>query len=120
MLNVAALAVQCGVLVDQGIMVAIVRIESGGNPYALSVNGDVELVREPRNREEAVTMAVLATRPITAAGRGLKRRDGSRDGAHRARGRRRPWYQDGGALGWPGRRTRPAGAGRSLGEGARC
>ena len=57
MLNVAALAVQCGVLVDQGIMVAIVRIESGGNPYALSVNGDVELVREPRNREEAVTMA---------------------------------------------------------------
>jgi type IV secretion system protein VirB1 len=57
MLNMAALAVQCGVLVDQGIMVAIVRIESGGNPNALSVNGDVELVREPRNREEAVTMA---------------------------------------------------------------
>ncbi len=57
MLNVAALAVQCGVLVDQSVMEAIVRVESGGNPYALSVNGDVELVREPRNREEAVAMA---------------------------------------------------------------
>ncbi len=57
MLNVVGLAVQCGVLVDQGIMEAIVRVESGGNPYALSVNGDVELVREPRNREEAVAMA---------------------------------------------------------------
>ena len=57
MLNVAALAVQCGVLVDHGLMEAIVHVESRGNPHALSVNGDVELVREPRSREEAVAMA---------------------------------------------------------------
>jgi len=35
----------------------IVRAESGGVPYALSVNGDLELVHPPRDRGEAVAMA---------------------------------------------------------------
>jgi type IV secretion system protein VirB1 len=57
MLNVAALAVQCGLFADREVLAAIVRVESRGNPYALAVNGDVELERNPRNRGEAVVMA---------------------------------------------------------------
>jgi hypothetical protein len=57
MMNLAALALQCGVLADHGLLEAIVRVESRGNPFAVAVNGDVELVREPRSREEAVAMA---------------------------------------------------------------
>jgi len=48
-------AVQCSLPVL--VLEAIVDLESRGNPYALSVNGDVELVQEPRNREEAIAMA---------------------------------------------------------------
>jgi type IV secretion system protein VirB1 len=57
MLSVVALALGCGLVTDDGVLEAIVRVESGGNPFALAVNGDVELVREPRSREEAVGMA---------------------------------------------------------------
>ena len=57
MVDVVALALQCGLLLDPGLMEAIVRVESRGNPNALAVNGDVELVRQPRSREEAVRMA---------------------------------------------------------------
>src|SRR5690242_11463993 len=57
MLNVVALAAQCGLFADHEVMEAIVRVESQGNPYALAVNGGFELVRSPRNREEAVAMA---------------------------------------------------------------
>ena len=58
MLDIIALAVQCGLLLDRGILDAIVRVESRGNPYALAVNGGrVELARAPRNRDETVRMA---------------------------------------------------------------
>ena len=57
MLSVLALAVECAVDVAPAVMEAIVRVESRGNPYALSVNGDVELVHQPRDQEEAVAMA---------------------------------------------------------------
>jgi type IV secretion system protein VirB1 len=57
MFSVALLAIQCGLLVDEAVLDAIVRVESSGNPYALAVNGDVELVRQPRDVAEAVLMA---------------------------------------------------------------
>lgn len=57
MLTIAALVVQCGVLANANLIAAIVHVESGGNSAALGVNGDFELVRQPRSREEAVAMA---------------------------------------------------------------
>ena len=57
MLTMAMLAFQCGFIVDEAILGAIVRVESRGNPYALNVNGSVELVRQPRDRDDAVFMA---------------------------------------------------------------
>lgn len=38
-------------------MAAIVRVESGGKPYAINVNGDRKLTRQPRNAEEATAWA---------------------------------------------------------------
>lgn len=57
MLDLVALVLACGLVVDPEIMAAIVRVESGGSIHALSVNGGFELVREPRTRDEAVWMA---------------------------------------------------------------
>jgi type IV secretion system protein VirB1 len=57
MLSVAVLALGCGLLTNQELLEAIVQVESGGNAHALNVNGGVELVRQPRSREEAVAMA---------------------------------------------------------------
>ena len=57
MLTIAALVVQCGILANASLMAAIVQVESGGNPHALAVNGDFELVRGPRSREEGIAMA---------------------------------------------------------------
>src|SRR5271167_4011437 len=51
------LTLHCGVLVVPPILEAIVEVESKWNPHALAVNGDVELVRQPRNGGEAVAMA---------------------------------------------------------------
>lgn len=38
-------------------MVAIARAESGGNPLAIGINGDVRLTRQPSTIEEAVAWA---------------------------------------------------------------
>ncbi len=57
MAAVSALIVACGITGRIGLLEAIVRVESRGDPSALAVNGSVELVRPPRNRDEAVTMA---------------------------------------------------------------
>jgi type IV secretion system protein VirB1 len=54
---VAVLAMQCGLVLDDVVLDAIIQVESKGNPYALAVNGDVELVRQPRDRAEAILMA---------------------------------------------------------------
>lgn len=38
-------------------MTAIVRVESGGNPLAMNVNGSQHLARQPANKNEAVRWA---------------------------------------------------------------
>jgi len=55
--DLGAFIVACGVVAHVDVLAAIVRVESGGNPLALSVNGAVELVRAPRNRDDAAAMA---------------------------------------------------------------
>ena len=57
MFSLALLAIQCGLVADAAVLEAIVRVESRGDPYALHVNGEVELVRRPRDRGEAERMA---------------------------------------------------------------
>ncbi|BDG08639.1 lytic transglycosylase domain-containing protein [Anaeromyxobacter paludicola] len=57
MASVVALAMSCGLAADLDLLAAIVRVESGGDPLALAVNGGVELVRQPRDRGEASAMA---------------------------------------------------------------
>src|SRR3990172_6552414 len=57
MFSVAMLAIQCGLVLDEVVLDAIVEVESKGSPYALAVNGDMELLRQPRDRAEAVLMA---------------------------------------------------------------
>lgn len=57
MVTVVATAIQCGLAAHAVLLDAIVRVESAGNPHALAVNGDVELIRQPASRDEAVAMA---------------------------------------------------------------
>jgi type IV secretion system protein VirB1 len=52
MLDFTSLAQQCAPLVDPGTMAAIVRVESGFNPFAIGVVHG-KLTRQPRNLEEA-------------------------------------------------------------------
>lgn len=51
------LVVQCAPNVAPATMAAIVRVESGGNPLAMNVNGNQRLGRQPANRDEAVRWA---------------------------------------------------------------
>jgi type IV secretion system protein VirB1 len=63
MAGLTALIVACGIGGQVDLLEAIVRVESGGNPIALAINGPVELVRAPRDRQEAAAMAAwLAAR----------------------------------------------------------
>lgn len=48
------LVVQCAPQVAPVTMMAIVKIESGGNPYALNVNGSQRLARQPKSKAEAL------------------------------------------------------------------
>ena len=57
MAGVSSLILACGLAAQVDLLAAIVRRESGGNPLALAVNGAVELVRPPRDRDDAVAMA---------------------------------------------------------------
>jgi type IV secretion system protein VirB1 len=57
MAGLSSLILTCGVVADMDLLAAIVRVESRGNPLALAVNGTVELVRPPRDRDDAVRMA---------------------------------------------------------------
>ncbi len=51
-----ALAQECAPAVEQKTLAAIVKVESGFNPYAIGVvNG--KLVRQPKNKEEALATA---------------------------------------------------------------
>jgi len=51
------LVVQCAPNVAPMTMLAIVRVESHGNPLALSVNGKHHLVRQPSSKNEAISWA---------------------------------------------------------------
>lgn len=55
--SLVALMVSCGLTAHADVLAAIVRVESGGNPIALAVNGGFGLVREPRTLEEALATA---------------------------------------------------------------
>ncbi len=49
------LIVQCAPNVAPTTMMAIVRVESGGNPLAMNVNGKQRLARQPASAEEAIS-----------------------------------------------------------------
>jgi type IV secretion system protein VirB1 len=51
------LVVQCAPAVAPSTMTAIVRVESGGNPLAMNVNGSQRLARQPANKAEAINWA---------------------------------------------------------------
>ena len=51
------LIVTCAPQVAPTTMMAIVRVESGGKPYVINVNGDQKLQRQPRDAEEATQWA---------------------------------------------------------------
>ena len=51
------LILTCAPQVAPSTMTAIVRVESGGKPYAINVNGATRLTRQPRDAEEAGTWA---------------------------------------------------------------
>jgi type IV secretion system protein VirB1 len=55
--SLIALFLGCGVLGHVDVLAAIASVESGGNPLALAVNGEFELVRSPHDLPEAVGMA---------------------------------------------------------------
>ncbi len=57
MATLVALLLRCGLEANVDVLAAIVSVESGGNSVALAVNGDLELVRQPRDLGEAVAMA---------------------------------------------------------------
>jgi len=57
MTGLRALIVACGITGQVDLLEAIVRVESGGNAIALAVNGAVELVRAPRDLDDAAAMA---------------------------------------------------------------
>lgn len=54
--QIVALAMACAPTVHPDTMAALVRVESGFNPYAIGVVGG-RLARQPRNRAEAVATA---------------------------------------------------------------
>jgi type IV secretion system protein VirB1 len=56
MLDFIVLAQQCAPVVDVRTMTALVRVESGFNPYAIGVVGG-KLERQPRNLPEAIATA---------------------------------------------------------------
>ena len=53
MIDLAALVLSCAPLVAADTAQALIKVESGGNPFAIGVVGGV-LVRQPTNRAEAV------------------------------------------------------------------
>ena len=51
------LVVQCAPQVAPVTMMALVKVESGGNPLAINVNGSRRLTRQPKSKAEAVAWA---------------------------------------------------------------
>ena len=57
MLGLEQLILACAPQVSPSTMTAIVRVESGGKPFALNVNGTQKLTRQPRTADEASAWA---------------------------------------------------------------
>lgn len=57
MLGLEQLVLTCAAQVAPSTMTAIVRVESGGNPYAININGAQQLQRQPKSSEEASAWA---------------------------------------------------------------
>ncbi|OZB35388.1 MAG: hypothetical protein B7X35_00540 [Halothiobacillus sp. 14-56-357] len=56
-MDLAGLYAQCGPNVAPPTLAAIVRVESGGNPWRIGINGDYVLPRQPANQAEAIREA---------------------------------------------------------------
>jgi type IV secretion system protein VirB1 len=56
-MDLSALYTQCAPTVAPQTLAAIVRVESGGKPWVINVNGDYALPRQPQSRAEAVREA---------------------------------------------------------------
>lgn len=52
----------CAPMVTPSTMRAIVKVESGGNPYAINVNHGGKLRHQPRSRREAISVAARLIR----------------------------------------------------------
>ncbi|MFY7808518.1 MAG: lytic transglycosylase domain-containing protein [Fimbriimonadaceae bacterium] len=55
--SLAALIISCAPMVAQDTAIKIIRHESGGNPYAIGVNGPYVVRPQPLNKEQAVATA---------------------------------------------------------------
>ena len=53
-MDLAQLYEQCAPNVAPQTLAAIVRVESGGNPWRIGINGDYVLPRQPMNQAEAI------------------------------------------------------------------
>ena len=56
-MDLAQLYEQCAPNVAPQTLAAIVRVESGGNPWRIGINGDYVLPRQPVNQAEAISKA---------------------------------------------------------------
>jgi len=56
-MDLATLYAQCAPNVAPQTLAAIVRVESGGRPWAINVNGNYTLPRQPQNKADAVREA---------------------------------------------------------------
>ncbi|MGC8698455.1 MAG: lytic transglycosylase domain-containing protein [Halothiobacillus sp.] len=56
-MDLPTLYAQCAPSVAPQTLAAIVRVESGGNPWTIGVNGNYVLPRQPRSKTEAVREA---------------------------------------------------------------
>ncbi|OYZ85644.1 MAG: hypothetical protein B7Y07_10745 [Halothiobacillus sp. 24-54-40] len=56
-MDLPTLYAQCAPNVAPQTLAAIVRVESGGNPWRIGINGNYTLPRQPQNKAEAVREA---------------------------------------------------------------
>lgn len=57
MIDFPAAYEKCAPDINPATMLSIVRHESNVNPFAIGINGDLKLTRQPRDKEEAVATA---------------------------------------------------------------
>lgn len=57
MINFIDLAAQCAPDVSITTLASVIQHESAANPYAIGVNGNISLPRQPKNKKEAIAIA---------------------------------------------------------------